>query len=208
VTQIPWKALGENFLKDRSEFGGKKIDPTAATFAQPYLRQTARSELEVVNTIVKEKSQDGELFALGTKTLSIYDLSIAMNLWFLSNLVPKGWLESNFPILNKLLAKTLAAVRFDDLKKLQILSAEDALKVAKEQAFELEFTHDGSSDVPLGKLVSVLPTDSGVVPALGKLVHSTIEETVIEHEEEKYGFTSYTHFPTLGFVVLPKSPKL
>lgn len=208
VTQIPWKALGDDFVKDRSAFSGKPINKDAAAFAGPYLLQTVRSEIEAVNSIVKDKSQNGELFALGTKTLSVFDLSISMNLWFLSNFTGKPWLETNFPVLDKIVNKTLAAVRFADLKNLKQISAEDALKVAKEQTWESENSHDGTLDITLGKFVSVTPTDSGAVPALGKLVHSTINETIIEHKEEKYGFTSYTHFPTLSFVVLPQKPKL
>lgn len=209
ITQIPWKALGETFVKDRSGFSGRPINTAAATFAQPFLLQSVQSELAAVNNIVKQKSQDGELFALGTKALTIFDLSLGMNLWFLSNFTGRDWLSDNFPVLSKLLEKTLTTVRADELKDLKEISAEEALKIAKEQSWETKYhSHDGSLKIPLGQLVSVTPTDTGAVPAVGKLVHSTIDETIIEHREEEYKFTSYTHFPTLGFVVLPKKANL
>lgn len=201
--------LGDAFIKDRSSFVGKKIDPDLAAFASPFLLQSAQAELALVDKFVKEKSQDGALFALGTKTLSLADLHISMNLWFLRGFIGEDWLEENFPSLLKLLEKTLETVRFDDLDDVEQISEEDALKYAKEQAWELtEKKSDGSLNVSLGKLVFVVPTDTGMVPSIGNLVHSTVHETVIEHVEEEYGFTAYTHFPVLGFLVLPQDSKL
>ncbi|KAL7326153.1 hypothetical protein PS15p_208534 [Mucor circinelloides] len=209
VTQIPMGKLGEAFVKDRSQFSGRKIDPESLKFAAPYMLQGLNAELLAVEELVKSRHQNGSLWALGTKELSLADLHIAMNVWFLSQFVGSKWLQSKIPVLSEHLTKTLTAVRFNEIENLGQLDEEEALLIAKEQSWKLKnATHDGSLKAKLGQVVAVLPTDTGMVPALGNLVHSTIHETVIENQQDEYGFTSYTHFPVIGFVVLPQAPKL
>lgn len=209
VTQIPMGALGEAFVKDRAQFAGRKIDSEMLAFIAPFMLQGLNAELQAVENLVKSRNQNGSLWALGTKALSLADLHIAMIVWFLGQFVGSNWVDSNIPVLGEHLTKTLAAVRFDALDDLDQLSGEEALVIAKEQSWKLANpTHDGSSKARLGQTVTVLPTDTGMVPSAGTLVHSTINETVIENQQEEYGFTSYTHFPVIGFVVLPQGSKL
>lgn len=209
VSQIPMGALGKAFVKDRAQFAGRKIDPEMLAFTAPFMLQGLNAELQAVENLVKSRNQNGSLWALGTKALSLADLHIAMNVWFLSQFVGSKWIESNIPVLGEHLTKTLAAVRFDTLNDLDQLDEEEALVVAKEQSWKLaNLTHDGSLKARLGQMVAVLPTDTGMMPAMGTLVYSTINETVIENQQEEYGFTSYTHFPVIGFVVLPQGSKL
>ncbi|KAI8637403.1 hypothetical protein BD408DRAFT_486263 [Parasitella parasitica] len=209
VSQIPMGALGEAFVKDRGQFSGRKIDPESLAFTAPYMLQSLNAELQAVENLVKSRHQNGSLWALGTKALSLADLHIAMNVWFLGQFVGNKWLKSNVPVLNEHLKKTLVAVRFKELGNLVQINAEKALVVAREQSWKLaSATHDGSLKAKLGQVVSVMPTDTGLVPSIGTLVHSTIHETVIENQHEEYGFASYTHFPVIGFVVLPHTPKL
>ncbi|KAI9478683.1 MAG: hypothetical protein EXX96DRAFT_255790 [Benjaminiella poitrasii] len=209
VTQLPWELMGDEFVKDRSEFAQRAFDLNASKMAAPYLRQAVQSEMKIADTFVRERNESGKLWALGTQALSLLDLHFAMSTWFLKHMVGDDWIEANIPTLAAHLEKTLAAVRFNDLQKTEIIKAEDALKLAKEQSWALPNpTHDGTLDIQLGQAVTVMPTDTGMVPSRGDLVHSTLNETVIEHREEQYGFTSYTHFPVIGFVVLPQSSKL
>lgn len=209
VSQIPMGALGKAFVKDRAQFAGRKIDPEMLAFTAPFMLQGLNAELQAIENLVKSRNQNGSLWALGTKALSLADIHIAMNVWFLSQFVGRKWIESNIPVLGEHLTKILAAVRFDALNDLDQLDEEEALVVAKEQSWKLaNLTHDGSLKARLGQMVAVLPTDTGMMPAIGTLVHSTINETVIENQQEEYGFTSYTHFPVIGFVVLPQGSKL
>ncbi|KAI8061534.1 uncharacterized protein B0P05DRAFT_557401 [Gilbertella persicaria] len=209
ASQIQMGALGKEFLEDRSKFAGRKIDPEKLKFTIPFMNQSLKAEIKIAERFVSERNKNGELWALGTNSLSLLDLNFAMITWFVKSLIGKDWINANVPVLGHHLEKTLKAVDAGKLKKIEAISPEEALKVAKEQSFGLSnATHDGSLNIQLGKLVSISPTDSGIIPSIGVLVHSTVNETVIEHKEEKYGFTSYTHFPVVGFVVLPQVSKL
>jgi hypothetical protein len=209
ISQLPIGLLGEAFLKDRAEFSGRKLNPDTIAFTAPYMLQSLKAELNIAENFISERNQNGSLWALGTESLSLADLHITMIVWFLRNFVGGDWLKENVPVLASHLKKTLTAVRYEDLRKLTEISAEEALKIAKEQSYDLSnATHDGSLDISLGQLVKVMPTDTGTVPSMGVLASSTINETVISHKEEEYGFTAYSHFPVLGFMVLPHSPKL
>lgn len=209
TSQLPFGNLGAAFLKDRAQFSGRELNPKKMAFSAPYMLQSLTAELKIVEKFISERNQNGSLWALGTETLSLADLHVAMNVWFLKNFVGGDWLKQNVAVLESHLKKTLAAVRFQDLTNRVKISANEALRLAKDQSYNLDNpTHDGSLDISLGQLVAVLPTDTGMVPSMGVLVSSTIHETVISHEEEEHGFTSYTHFPVNGFVVLPQTPKL
>jgi hypothetical protein len=209
ISQLPFGALGEDFLNDRAQFSGRKLNPDSIASAAPYMLQSLKAELNIAENFVRERNQNNSLWALGTNALSLADLHIAMIVWFLKNFVGGDWLKENVPVLANHLKKTLAAVRYQDLQKVDQIPAEEALKLAKEQSHDLSHaTHDGSLDIGLGQLVMVMPTDTGMVPSIGVLASSTINETVISHKEKEYGFTSFTHFPVHGFVVLPQTPKL
>ncbi|KAI7902829.1 uncharacterized protein BX663DRAFT_508569 [Cokeromyces recurvatus] len=209
VSQIPWEVVGEVFVQDRSKFIGNSINIEQAKLARPYMVQAVQSEIKLIDAFICEHHEDGKLWALGTQTLSLLDLHFAMATWFSKNFVGDAWFNSTVPTLTAHLDKVLATVHYADLDKIKTIEPKEALKIAKEESWTLTNSiHDGSLNIELGQLVHVSPTDSGLMPAKGALVHSTECETVIEHQEEEYNFTSYTHFPVIGFVVLPQTSKL
>lgn len=173
------------------------------------MKQSLVAEFQLAQKFVSERNKNGAAFALSTDKLSMVDLHIAMLTWFARSLIGPGFLKTEIPVLDAHLKKVLAATNYKDLKKVLVIEAEQALEVAKNQTWTLaNATSDGSLPIPLGKLVSVTPTDTGKVPVIGTLVHSTIDETVVETKDKETGITAYIHFPVLGYLVLPINYKL
>ncbi|CEJ03344.1 hypothetical protein RMCBS344292_17330 [Rhizopus microsporus] len=209
TSQFRVETFDEAFLKDRSQFAGREINKDQVNALKPFTRHTMRADLALLNHLVTEQSQNGEKWAIGTSEPSAADLHIAMILWFINIIFGFDWTKDNFPVLGLQLKKTLDYVGYEQLDSLPKISEEEAIEVAKNEIWYLEDPkHDGSLPIELGTEVTVMPTDTGVVPSVGKLVHSTIRETVIEHKDETHGTTVYIHFPIVGFIVIPKSNKL
>jgi hypothetical protein len=209
TTQLPFGLLDDAFLQDRAKFSGRAIKKEAAAFAAPFLKQGLVAEFQLVQKFVSERNKNGAAFALGTDKLSLVDLHISMLTWFARSLIGPDFLKTEIPVLDAHLKKVLAAVHYKDLKKVPEIEAEEALELAKSQTWTLaNAASDGSLNIPLGKLVSVTPTDSGKVPVIGNLIHSTIDETIIKRKDEETGITAYIHFPVLGYVVVPINNKL
>ncbi|KAG1203104.1 hypothetical protein G6F35_012103 [Rhizopus arrhizus] len=208
-SQIPVDVLDDAFLLDRQEFSGRPLEKQKIKFTAPYMRHTLKSEFELLQTIVAERSESGKRWALGTDQLSLLDLHVAMNTWFMSALIGSEWIQKEFPLLDGHLQKTLTAVNFEDADSKEKLVPEEAIEIAKKEKIELvESKHDGSLPIELGELVAVVPIDTGVIPSTGKLVSSTTSETVIEHQDETHKSIVYIHFPVNGFVVIPLQNKL
>lgn len=204
TSQLPFDFLDDAFLKDRSEFAGRPIKKDFIKFAAPFLKQPLVSEFQLVQSFVKERSKNNTLFALGTDKLSLVDLHIAMLTWFAKMLAGSDFVSKEIPELGTHLKKVLKTVQYEKVEKLVEIDAEEALQIAKNQSWTLEKpAHDGSLKVKLGSVVTVTPTDTGVVPVFGTLISSTVNETVIEITDDDTGITSFVHFPVLGFLVLP-----
>jgi hypothetical protein len=208
-SQFPVETFDEAFIKDRSQFAGREINKDQVNALKPFTRHTLKAELALLNHLVTEHSQNGEKWAIGTSEPSAADLHVAMSLWFINAMIGFDWVKDNFPVLGLQLKKTLDYVGYEQLGSLPKISEEEAIEVAKKERWDLEDPkHDGSLPIEIGTEVTVIPTDTGVVPSVGKLVHSTIRETVIEHKNETHGTTVYIHFPVIGFIVIPKLNKL
>ncbi|KAG1151845.1 hypothetical protein G6F37_001620 [Rhizopus arrhizus] len=208
-SQVPVDVLDDAFLKDRQEFSGRPFERQKLKFTAPYMRHSLKSEFELLQTIFAERSESGKRWALGTDQLSLLDLHVAMNTWFMSALIGSEWIQKEFPLLAGHLQKTLTAISFEDADSKDKLVPEEAIEIAKKEKIELvESKHDGSLPIELGELVAVIPTDMGVIPSTGKLVYSTTSETVIEHQDETHKSIVYIHFPVNGFVVIPLQNKL
>ncbi|KAI9280755.1 hypothetical protein BY458DRAFT_500290 [Sporodiniella umbellata] len=209
VTQLPVAVLDDDLLKDRAAFSGKSLDREMMKNISPLLRPALSSELVMLQKLVSERTQDGKKWALGIDEPSLLDFHIAMISWFTASLAGIEYLKKTAPLLAGHLEKTLAVAKYDDLDDKAELEPTDAIEVTKNEKFDLvQPKHDGTLPLPLGELVAVIPTDTGMVPSVGKLVHSTIEETVIEHHNKDYGTTVFIHFPTIGFMVTPLQNKL
>lgn len=175
---------------------GRKMTKEAVLFTAPFMLQSILSEFRVLESFVKNN--------LFTETMSEIDLHVAKLTWFIQDTTGPEILKNNVPILYDHLQRFLVAIRNDEVAKRPTMEAEEALEFAKRYTWELnEPVHDGSCMVPLGSIVAVAPTDIGIIPVVGKLVYSTMEETVIEKTDEKTGITAFIHFPVIGFVVLP-----
>ncbi|KAG1466468.1 hypothetical protein G6F56_004685 [Rhizopus delemar] len=204
VTQLPADALDDAFLKDRGEFLKRDLDRATLKSKAPFLRPALKAELELLQTFVAERSENGDKWVLGTDALSLLDLHVAMSTWFASGLVGNDWVKENFGVLNNHLGKTLAYVKAEEATSKVAIEAKEAIEIAKKEELEVvEAKHDGSLPIQLGTTVSVIPTDTGVVPSVGNLVYSTTEETIIEHKDNEYGTTVYIHFPVIGYIVVP-----
>lgn len=204
TSQLPFGALDDAFLKDRSKFSGRPIKKEFIQFAAPFLKQSVVSEFQLVQSFVSERNKNGDAFALGTNELSLVDLHIAMLTWFVRMLAGPGFITKEIPVLGAHFKKVLAAVDHKKAESLVEITAEDALEIAKKQAWKLEKPlHDGSLKIKLGSTVTVSPTDTGIVPVFGTLISSTLNETVIEIKDDETGITTFVHFPVLGFLVLP-----
>ncbi|OBZ91076.1 hypothetical protein A0J61_00873 [Choanephora cucurbitarum] len=209
VSQFQMGNLGKKFIEDRSSLSGRKIDPERLKFTIPYMNHSLKAELQIAENFVKERFDNGKRWALGTESISILDLHFGMITWFLQGLVGREWVKKTVPVLNGHLERLKHAIDFNKLKTLPKITSEEALKIAKEQASDLpNAEHDGSLDIKLGQLVSIVPADSSKTAAVGTLAYSTLAKTVIQHKEDKYGFVGYTHFPVVGYVVFPNKSKL
>ncbi|CAO3663025.1 unnamed protein product [Rhizopus stolonifer] len=209
VTQLPVDMFDDAFLKDRAEFSGRSVDRNQIKATAPLLRHALKSELELLQTFLAERTEGGKKWALGIDQPSLLDLHIAMDTWFTAALAGFDWLKKTTPLLSSHLEKTLAFAKYEEVESRETLNATDAIEIAKKEKIELvQPRHDGSLSLKLGDSVAVIPTDTGVVPSVGKLVHSTADETIIEHKDEEYGTVVYIHFPIIGFTVVPLQSKL
>ncbi|KAI8361758.1 hypothetical protein BD560DRAFT_355902 [Blakeslea trispora] len=209
VSQLQMGNLGPKFVEDRSSLSGRNINPEKLKLTIPYMNHSLKAELAIAENFVKEHSENGKHWAMGTQSISLLDLHFAMITWFLQGLIGKEWVKKTVPVLNSHLEKVKSVIDFSKLKTMPKITPEEALQVAKDQSSDLPNAyHDGSLQIKLGQAVSILPADSSKTAAVGTLVHSTTTTTVIQHKEDKYGFVGYTHFPVVGYVVLPLRNKL
>ncbi|KAG1449651.1 hypothetical protein G6F56_008583 [Rhizopus delemar] len=204
LTQLPGDALDDAFLEDRTVVFKRDLDRSVLKSKAPFLLPTLKADLELLQKLVAQLSKNGNKWALGTDALSLLDLHVAMSTWMASNLLGNDWVKENFGMLNAHLKKTLDCVKAEEVGSKVTIDAKEAIEIAKRETSEtVEAKHDGSLPIQLGNVVSVTPTDTGVVPSVGKLIYSTLDETIIEHKDDKYGTTVYIHFPVIGYIVVP-----
>ena len=204
ASQIPLDMVDDEFLKDRSEFSGRPLKRDFMKFTQPHLKQSLISEFQLIQTFVTERNNKGETFALGTKQLSLVDFHVAMLTWFVGMTAGPKFVPTYVPQLGEHLQKVLETVDYNKADDIEDLDPEDALEVAKKQTWKLQKPeHDGHLKAKLGSMVTVAPTDTGIVPVFGTLVSTTLNETVIEITDDEHKITTFVHFPVLGFLVLP-----
>lgn len=206
-SQIPIQNFTADVLKDRSELVGYQLDAEAMTAAAPFMKSVILSEFSVADSILADKT-----WVLDTDTPSLVDFSLAMMTFFCKNVVGEDWIQSNLKRLYEHLNR-ITAVSSDGTVEEGArpkITEEEALEILKRygsDALPKNFeVHDSILPIELGQLVSVTPLDTGKVPATGRLIRSTVDETVISHESVDHGTTSIIHFPAIGFIVVPLKP--
>lgn len=206
-SQIPIQTFTADVLKDRSDLVGYQLNAEAMTAAAPFMRATVLSELCVAESILA-----GKTWVLDTDTPSLVDFSLAMMTLFCKNVVGKDWVQSNLNGLYGHMHRVMgvssgtmeeARPEITEIEALEILRRHKSDTLPK--GFEI---HDSILPIELGQLVSVTPLDTGKVPAIGRLIRSTVDETVISHKSDDHKTTSIIHFPTIGFIVVPAKPQV
>ena len=177
------------FAKDRAAFSqGSTTRQIPLAEALPR-HQTFLAELEA-------QLSDGRAYLFGPEW-SIADFSTYHVLWFV---------HAGTPMADMLARNPAAQAWFDRMRaygavKGEAMSGPEALDVAA-NATPAPVTH-GTSDLPdiaVGTLVDVGPTDYGVMPSRGELVHCDTGAIVISRTHERTGPVN-VHFPRHSFGV-------
>jgi glutathione S-transferase len=180
---------GAAFAKDRAAFSqGSTTRQIPLTEALPR-HQTFLAELEA-------QLSDGRAYLFGPEW-SIADFSAYHVLWFV---------HAGTPMADMLASHPAAQAWFDRMRvygaaKGEPMSGSEALDVAANST-PAPVPHASSDlpDIPVGTLVDVGPTDYGVMPSRGELVHCDPGAIVISRAHERTG-PVHVHFPRHSFGV-------
>lgn len=177
------------FAADRAAFSqGSAIRRIPLDEALPR-HQTFLAELEA-------QLSDGRAYLFGPEW-SIADFSVYHVLWFVHAGTPMADMLARHPAAQAWFERMRAFGR----KKGEAMSCPEALDVAA--AAEPAPVMHGTSDlpeIPVGALVDVAPTDYGVMPSRGKLVHCDPATIIVSRTHERTGLVN-GHFPRHGFGV-------
>ncbi|KAI8361757.1 hypothetical protein BD560DRAFT_355901 [Blakeslea trispora] len=205
VSQLPVKKLPENFLADRSAMLGRPLEVEKMAAASPFMKSEIAAEFQVLEKMLGQKK-----WLLDTESPSSVDFSSSMLLFFLINLLgSEDWVKTNLKVMYEHMSRLMALANWDQTEKRPTLTEDEAIEGLKRYAsteVPEEFkVHSSVLPIELGQQVIVMPLDTGKVPIVGTLIRSTVDETVILHKDSTYETTSIIHFPTLGFIVMPKT---
>lgn len=203
VSQLPVAQLDDAFLADRTAFAGRPLNREVMAAGAPFMRASLRAEFEVAVKALGDKT-----WVLETEAPGLVDFSLAMCTFFTLQLIGEKWVSEHLKTLFEHMQRTLGAADWERTEKLPKITEEEAIAVLKryeETELDADFkVHTSTLPIGLGQDVVVTPLDTGKVPAIGTLVRSTIDETVISHKDANYGTTAIVHFPVMGFIVVPK----
>ncbi|EIN10838.1 hypothetical protein PUNSTDRAFT_43613 [Punctularia strigosozonata HHB-11173 SS5] len=208
VAGLPWEALPDAFIKDRSSFFGAPIDPQAMAARRPTAFSTLSSHL----SLLESQLTDGREWLLSTDSPSVADISIH----FIYN-----WIAP-FPAVKK--SNLLDAHRFPLatawLSRVSMFLAQSkkagkgaVTKATGQEAAQLITATSGTVhaltfdaveaqrlQVTAGMHVAIAPEDTGRnVATYGKLVGLNRSEIVIETKGTEGSVRC--HFPRIGFTV-------
>ncbi|KAI9492636.1 hypothetical protein BDB00DRAFT_873213 [Zychaea mexicana] len=187
--------LPEKFKKDRDGFLGRKFGG-----GSPYLKLDLLAQLAQAEELLGDKP-----YVLDTPSLSLVDLSLAKNTFFLSNVCGPDFVEGKAPKLARHMQRIFAEAKMSRTEEMPKVKAEQALEIAQNQYQPFDGQEQSIlTELKVGQDVVVLPLDTGKVPSTGILRSLTQDEIVIEHKTEK--ITALIHFPSVGFIATP-APK-
>lgn len=186
--QVP-KEFVQVFSKDRAAlFSGGSV-------ARVPLEQ-AKNHWPVLMARLQQQLARGEGEFLFGNAPCIADFSIAHCLWFLKGTPVTAPLVDDYPEIQAWLGKVLGVGH----GSLSELSAEDALKIAREAdpaplPAESFFEPNGFR---AGQQVAISAVDYGTDPVEGELVFAGVEELILRREDERAGVV-HVHFPRIGY---------
>ncbi|KJA30040.1 hypothetical protein HYPSUDRAFT_32093 [Hypholoma sublateritium FD-334 SS-4] len=213
VTMIPWQALPEAFIKDRSALVGGPIDPQAMVARRP----AAESILTTNMALIEEQLSDGRDWLFDTELPGLADISVHFIL---------AWARG-FPGTEALFDKSKNPHVIQWLDRLSkffkehasqnisiVIKGEDAAnKIISSTHESYDFVGFDEREasrlgVSAGDTVQIAPEDTGRnYPTTGTLVALNREEFILEVSAPQ-GLVR-VHFPRVGFTVkADKSPKL
>ncbi len=184
-------------------FAGKEEELQTFVSDRAAMRKGAtlpRTSLDVASSIVhnflpklEQQLNTGQGFVMGDSPC-IADFSIYHPLWFL-------WTK---PIVKQELAPYSAISEW--LNKMsefgkqpgEDLSSTDAIKIANQSSTTVTNGESNASKFAVGDEVMVQPTDYGIDPVQGKLIHCDDTETVLLRNDDRAGEVA-VHFPRVNY---------
>lgn len=186
--QVP-KAFVEAFSKDRAALF------SSGSVSRVPLEQAKNHWPVLMARLQQQLARSRGEFLLGSAPC-IADLSVAHCLWFLKATPVTAPLVDGYPEVAAWLGRVLGVGHGAGSE----LSAEDALKVAREA--EPEALPDEAFADPngfaVGQQVSIAAVDYGTDPVEGELVFAGVEELILRREDPRAGLV-HVHFPRFGF---------
>ncbi|ORY57405.1 hypothetical protein BCR35DRAFT_355500 [Leucosporidium creatinivorum] len=213
---LPWDALPEEFVKDRSSYrGGDPIDPAKMIAARPQLLSAIRQHMDLIESQLASRAEPTNFF-LDTPSITYLDISLYHKLNWLSSMgtadsIFKPTTAPSFPLtfswMDLIRVAISEAIRSHPTQGIPS-------QISDQEAASLIYSSapNGSPKVDseepllvagwlkLGDEVEVTPTDTGKVPQKGKLVGLDRQRVVIEVVGEE-GKAARVHAPRLGFSV-------
>ncbi|KZT38367.1 hypothetical protein SISSUDRAFT_1021659 [Sistotremastrum suecicum HHB10207 ss-3] len=208
---MPFDRFSKEFLKDRSAFNNRPIDPTKELEAQP----TKHSLLSSHVALAEEQLADGREYYLDTVSPGLADISIYFNFsWITRNKGVSGILDAQkFPKFMAWFSRVKAYLakkgsegwgpseKIDSQKAAQLI-----LGSPYEPALDIvwDATEADRLKVKVGDTVAVTPDDTGSThPTAGKLIGLDREEVVLEVRNARGVLR--VHFPRLNFTITSKA---
>ncbi|KAI0353460.1 hypothetical protein OH77DRAFT_1457917 [Trametes cingulata] len=207
---LPYKKFAPEFVKDRSSWLGKTIDPDAMTANQPVVKSWLVSHL----ALLEEQLADGREWLFDTETPSLADISVHFSWAWMQQFRSLRDLfdKSKFPASIAWITRTseyIAKIGSQQKTVLDNISGARAAEIIHSSVWEDPKTvgFDETEAIRLGiklhQVVSVTPSDNGKVPTVGKVVALNHEEVAVETRGSS-GTSVYCHFPRLNFVIKPE----
>ncbi|PIL34616.1 hypothetical protein GSI_03395 [Ganoderma sinense ZZ0214-1] len=213
---LPYHKFKQDFLDDRSDWFGAKVDPQAIMANQPVVVSTLSSHL----ALIEEQLSDGREWLMDTETPGLADISVHYIWDWMLSFRPLRYIknelldDAKFPATLAWISRMSAYIAKENAaynSVLDNLSGERAAELitssmsADINAVSFDAVEASRLKVKLRDVVSVAPTDNGKVPTVGKLVALNKEEVVIE----TVGFSGkpvHCHFPRLYYSVRAEEP--
>ncbi|KAI0723099.1 hypothetical protein C8Q76DRAFT_721570 [Earliella scabrosa] len=210
---LPYQKFKPDFLKDRSAWFGKKVDPDEIAANQPIVKSWLASHL----ALVEEQLLDGREWLMDTETPSLADASVQYVWEWMQQFKPLRHMQDLFD--PKTIPATVAWIhRLSEYVAATHPEHKAVLgDIIGERAAELITTSEledpktvGFDEVEASRLgvasnqtVSVTPSDNGKVPTIGRLV--SLSKTEVAIETHGSAGSVNCHFPRLYYVVKPET---
>ncbi|KAI0677054.1 hypothetical protein C8Q78DRAFT_63602 [Trametes maxima] len=206
---LPYKKFAPEFVKDRSSWLGKTIDPDAMAANQPVVKSWLVSHL----SLLEEQLADGREWLLDTETPSLADISVHFSWEWMQQFrsLRDIFDRARFPASIAWISRTseyIANISAQQKGVLDNISGAQAAEIIFSSAPEdprivgFDAVEASRLGVKQYDAVSVTPSDNGKVPTVGKLVALSLDEVAVETQGNS-GTPVYCHFPRLNFVIKP-----